>query len=174
MNADGPGTRRASQLMSDAFAAISARDLDRVAQIWDDQTTDSFVPLGIVVTGTTNLRAFFAEMFAALPDLRFVTETVHEVDEQTAVGQWRLLATFSGGPFQGIAPTGRSIDLRGVDVMRFEGAMLRHNDIYYDGLSFVRQVGLLPAADSTADRTMLSGFNALTKAKATVRGRIRR
>lgn len=107
MGAEGPEPPRAAQLMSEAFAGISARDLDQVARIWDDRTTDVFVPLGIVVTGVTNLRAFFAEMFAALPDLRFVPESIHDVDERTAVGQWRLLATFSGGPFQDFVPTGR-------------------------------------------------------------------
>lgn len=166
--------QRASELMREAFQAIDARDLDRLAAVWDDQTTDVFLALGIEITGVAGLRAFFAELFAAVPDLRFTTEAIHDVDGTTAVGQWRIQGTFTGGPFQGIEPTGKPVDLRGVDVMRFEDGILRHNDVYYDGLTFARQVGLLPAADSAADRAMLAGFNALTKAKDAVREARRR
>lgn len=41
----------------------------------------------------------------------------------------------------GIEVTGRAA-LRGIDVMRFEGGVLRHKDVYYDGLTFARQVRL--------------------------------
>jgi hypothetical protein len=80
-----------------------------------------------------------------------------------------MRGTFDGGPFQGIEPTGRVIEIRGIDVMEFEDSLLRYNTVYYDGLSFARQVGLLPAAGSRADRGMLAAFNATTKTKARLR-----
>lgn len=162
---------RASQLMREAFAAIDDRDVDRLATVWDDESTDDFIALGAVVTGQTALRDFFAELFAAVPDLEMTVEAIHDVDERTAVGQWRMQGHFTGGSFQGIEPTGRHLDIRGIDVMRFENAKLRHNDVYYDGLSFARQIGLLPDADSRADRAMVAGFNALTRARDALRER---
>lgn len=90
------------------------------------------------------------------------------------MGQWRLEGDFTSAPFQGIEPTGRHVDVRGIDVMRFEGDKLRHNDVYYDGLSFARQIGLLPAADSRADRAMIAGFNLISRARDAVRERRRR
>lgn len=101
------GTRRAADLMRDAFEGLAAKDLDRLAEIWDHRTTDNFVALQLEVIGEADLRAFFEEVFTALPDLQFTTEQIHDVHENTAVGQWRLCGTFSGGPFQGIEPTGK-------------------------------------------------------------------
>lgn len=170
----GTGTVRASKLMREAFDAIAAKDLDRLATIWDDRSSDDFIALGTLVTGQVALRAFFRELFEAFPNLQMTVEEIHDVDERTAVGQWRLEGDFTGGPFQGIEPTGRHVVLRGVDVMRFEGAMLRHNDVYYDGLSFARQIGLLPAADSRADHAMLGALNALSRVRAAVRERRQR
>lgn len=170
----GTSTTRASTLMLEAFAAIETKDLDRLAAIWDHRSTDDFIALGTVVTGEVALRGFFAELFGAFPDLQMTVEAVHDVDEDTAVGQWRMVGDFTGGPFGGIEPTGRRVDVRGIDVMRFEDGKLRHNDVYYDGLSFARQIGLLPAADSRADHAMLAGFNALTRAKGKVRERLHR
>lgn len=165
-------SRRAADLMQRSFAALAAKDVDRLAGFWNERTTDVIIPLQLEMVGEAPLRAFFEELFAAVPDLQFEVETVHAVDEHTAIGQWRMIGTFSGGRFQGIEPTGRRIELRGIDVMSFEGNLLRHNDVYYDGLSFARQIGLLPSAHSLPDRGMAAAFNTLSRAKRFARQRL--
>jgi predicted ester cyclase len=167
-------TSTAATLMGRAFDAIAAHDLDQLAELWDERSTDVFIALDLTVTGERDLRLFFGQLFAALPDLEFVTEDVHAVSDEAAVGQWRMSGTFSGGSFQGIEPTGKHLELRGIDVMRFEGHTLRHNDVYYDGLAFARQIGMLPAADSAGDRAIMAAFNAATKARQAVRSRFGR
>lgn len=108
-----------------------------------DDVVDDFVAVG-VFEGVPAVRSFFAAMFAAVPD--FALETVGLVsDDEHAIVQWRAAGTFTGAPFQGIHATGRGIELRGVDVMRFEQGKLKHNTVSYDGLAFARQVGMLPA-----------------------------
>jgi predicted ester cyclase len=163
--------RTAADLLHEEYDGVSARDLDRMARFWDDHSVQVFLPLQLEVVGDRQLRSFFGELFAAVPDLRFVTEAIHGVDEHTAVGQWWLSGTFTGGPFQGIEPTGRRVQLRGVDVVRFEHGLMRTNEVYYDGLTFARQVGLLPAARSSADRGMLLAFNAMSRVRRLVGGR---
>lgn len=164
-------SRRAVDLMQQLFAALAAKDVDRLAGFWNERTISVITPLQLEMVGEVTLRAFFTELFTAVPDLQFEVETVHDVDEHTAVGQWRLAGTFSGGRFQGIEPTGRRIELRGIDVMIFDGDLLRHNDVYYDGLSFARQIGLLPSANSLPDRGMTAAFNTLSRAKRFARQR---
>lgn len=156
--------------MRAAFEGVDAHDSERVTQFGDEQTYLDFVVLGPVV-GRTSIRAFFDELFRAFPDLRFEIERILDVDDDTAVGQWRASGTFTGGVFQEIEPTGRRLDIRGIDVMEFEDGVLRRNTVYYDGLAFARQIGLLPTEGSAADRAMLAAFNGLTKAKAAVRSR---
>jgi predicted ester cyclase len=165
-------TSTAAALMGRAFDAIAAHDLERLAEVWDERSTDVFVALDLTVTGERDLRLFFGQLFAAFPDLEFVTEEVHAVSDGVAAGQWRMSGTFSGGSFQGIEPTGKHVELRGIDVMRFDGDTLRHNDIYYDGLSFARQIGMLPATDSAGDRAMTAAFNLAVKVRKAVRDRL--
>ena len=43
------------------------------------------------------------------------------------------------------------------------------NTAYYDGASFARQVGMLPAEGSGAERAMKGAFNAVTKMRRTRR-----
>ena len=167
-------TVQAADLMRKAFDAVAAKDLHTLASLWDDETYDYFYALDEKVQGPTALRAFFSEIFEALPDMRFTVEEILPAGPDIAVGRWRMQGTFSGGPYQGIEPNGRSIDLHGVDIMRFEDGILSSNHVYYDGLGFARQIGLLPPADSTADRAILAGFNALTKAKGAVKDLLER
>ncbi|MEA2471820.1 MAG: hypothetical protein QOE38_2819 [Thermoleophilaceae bacterium] len=43
------------------------------------------------------------------------------------------------------------------------------NTVYYDGVEFARQIGMLPARDSAGDRAMLAAFNGATKLKRRLR-----
>lgn len=82
--------------------------------------------------------------------------------------------SFTGGPFQGIAPTGRRVEIRGVDVMEISDGLIQRNTIYYDGASFARQIGLLPGLGSRADQAMLAAFNAKTSLSQRARDRRQR
>lgn len=163
-------TARAADLMRAAFEGLAAHDPERATAFADEDTVDDFVVLGPIV-GKAALFEFFAEMFAAVPDLEFDIVRILDVDENTAVGEWAVRGTFTGSRFQGIEATGRRIDLRGVDIMEFENGILRRNTIYYDGLTFARQIGLLPAEGTTTDTAMMSAFNALTSLKRRARRR---
>jgi hypothetical protein len=72
---------------------------------------------------------------------------------------------FTGAPFLGIDPTGKLIELRGLDLLEIEDGETVSNTAYYDGAAFARQVGMLPPEGSGADRTMKSAFNAVTKVR---------
>jgi hypothetical protein len=85
-----------------------------------------------------------------------------------------MTGTFSGAPYLGIEPTGRSLDLRGMDLIDVEDGKVAGNNIYYDQLTFARQIGMLPAEDSFGDRMMTRAFNLATKGRTKLRERSRR
>ena len=162
-------TTSAADLMEQAFKAVSNKDLEALQACWHDDLVENFVVTG-PLHGKAETRAYFEEVWAAIPDdWGFEIERILPVDDNVAVGMWRLTGTFNGGPFQGIEATGKPVDIRGIDVMEFEDGLLRHNTIYYDGLAFARQAGLLPPDGSAADRAMVGAFNALTKARRAIR-----
>ena len=136
-----------------------------MASHWHADGVGDLVPLG-PLRGPGGVRSFFAELFAALPDFEF-TVTQMVIDSQGASVQWRMRGTFDGGAFQGLEPTGRRIDLRGVDCMEVdEDGLITSNVAYYDGAAFARQIGMLPTQDSGADRAMRAGFNTVTRVRS--------
>ena len=123
--------------------------------------------------GHDAVRAFFRELFAAFPDFTMTLGRI-VADDTAAVVQWHAAGTFTGGPFQGIAPTGRRVEIRGVDVMEIADGLIQYSTIYYDGATFARQIGLLPALGSRADQALLAAFNAKTTVSQRARDRRQR
>lgn len=157
----------AKEVADGYFAAVAARDLGAMAGFWDDEIVADLVPIG-VFRGPRELRGFFEELFTAVPDLDFaVRRTV--ADGDVASVEWRLDGGFSGGPFQGIEPTGRRIELRGVDCVETAAGRIVRNTAYYDGAAFARAIGMLPPRDSGVEQAMTAGFNALTKLRRTLK-----
>lgn len=135
---------KARRLWEEIFPAL---DLEAVPEIVAadsvDHTARPDEPHGI--EGVRNTMRF---LDAAFSDQHFeVTQTVEEGD--TVVVHF----THSGrhtGEIMGVAPTNRPFSYEHIHILRFEeGKMLEHWGIH-DHLSFMRQLGALPAPPGAA------------------------
>jgi steroid delta-isomerase-like uncharacterized protein len=160
-------SRTPADLARETFRVLfEERDLSDPYRFWTDDTVDHFVAAGVSVRGAQPLTAWFRELFEAVPDWSMQIENSFDDGGRQAIVQWIGTGTFTGAPFLGIEPTGRSIELKGIDVFRFDAdGKVETNTVYYDGAEFARQVGMLPPRDSALDRGMLVAFNAGTKLK---------
>lgn len=77
--------------------------------------------------------------------------------------QWRMTGTHSGTPWQGIAPTGRAVELDGIDHFVVRAGKVTSNFVVFDQMQFARSVGMMPPDGSTADRALKAAFNAKTR-----------
>lgn len=168
----GTDTRTPSQIARELFRILfEERDLSDPYRLWSDNSVDHFLAAGRSVRGAPALAQFFGELFAAAPDFRMEIVNAFDDRDRQATVQWRGTGTLTGSPFLGIEANGRSIDIQGVDVIRFgSDGKIEENTIYYDGAEFARQLGMLPARDSAADRMTLAAFNAKTRLERRLRG----
>jgi steroid delta-isomerase-like uncharacterized protein len=142
------------------------------SRFWNEQTTDNFLAAGQTVVGRHALTAWFRELLTAVPDWKMEIENTFDDGERQALVQWRGTGTFTGGTFLGIEPNGRRVEIRGADVFRFDDdGLVAENTVYYDGAEFARQIGMLPARDSAADRMTLAAFNARTRVAQAIKRR---
>jgi steroid delta-isomerase-like uncharacterized protein len=148
------------------FDAIGRRDAEGIGEHWREDCVDDIVPIG-VLRGRQAIVSFFRELFAAVPDLETTVKRL-VAGEASAAVEWRMRGHFTGAPFQGIDPTGKPIELRGLDLLEIEDGEIVSITAYYDGASFARQVGMLPPEGSGAERTMKTAFNAVTKVRKAV------
>ncbi len=151
------------------FAALARRDLDGAAACWAADGVDHLVGQS-EARGPAGVRAFFGELFAAVPDFAFEVETVIAEGDRAAV-RWNGTGTFAGdAAFQGIAPTGGRVKLAGLDLLEARDGLIVHNDAFSDGMGFARQIGMLPHQGSGAEAKALRAFNTRTRAVRTLAG----
>ena len=162
-----PAAATPGELVAWAFARLDERDLDALRQVWGPDTVERF-PTG-TVHGADAVTAYFAETFAALPDMHMEVVKLVEDGEDVFV-HWRLTGTHTGGPFQGIAPTGKAIALDGMDHFVIRDGMVASNFVVFDQMQFARAIGMMPADGSRGDRAVKSAFNARSR----LVGRLRR
>ena len=90
---------------------------------------------------------FFRMYRAAFPNLRFDLEDVLASDDKV-VTRARATGTHQG-EFMGIPPTGKDVDVRLVDIMRFneDGLVAEHWGVV-DMLAMLQQLGVVPEGAS--------------------------
>jgi steroid delta-isomerase-like uncharacterized protein len=162
------GARTAEEVARAAFEAFIAHDVDAVLSQWHPEGIQDWVPLGIF-RGHDEMRPLFESVFAAVPDMDMRIEEVTADDRRVAI-QWRSRGTHTG-TFMGIEPTGRTLELRGVDIMEVEDGLVVKNTVYYDGAAQARSLGLMPAQGSGAERTMIGAFNGVTRIRRAIADR---
>lgn len=143
------------------FRALSEHDIDGAMALWAQGGLEHLRG-ELQARAPEELRAFNHELLQAIPDLRFEVLSTTSEGERCAV-QWRLTGTFAGpGRLHGVAPTGDPVTLEGVDLLTVSDGLIRSNDAFMDTLALPRQIGMMPAPDSTAERSMTSAFNLRT------------
>ena len=148
------------------FEAIANHDLQAVAAGWREDGVEELVPTG-VLRGREVIIRNLADMFAAAPDMETTVTNLIAGDKQAAA-EWRMQGTFNGAAYQGIEPTGKPIEIRGFELFELEDGLIASTTVYYDGMTFGRQIGMLPPLDSGAERAMKGAFNAVTKVRRAI------
>ena len=122
---------------------------------------------GETAHGRSEFRAFVETFFRAFPDVHLEsTGTLYPALEGTGLAlPWRMTGTFTGelafwGKRYGSkpstwAPTGRPIDIEGIDLYEFRDGLISRQTLIYDLYDFSQQIGLLPPRDRKVPAAML-------------------
>ena len=138
-----------------AVAACATEDV-----IWDSPT------LPEPGHGRDAVQRVVAATAAAFPNYEFTQPAAWAIAEDglTAYLPWRMTGT-NLGSFEppGYAPTGRSVDLPGIEVLRFrDGLIWRYRSVYNYSL-VARQLGLSFPRGGTVERAAVHAQRAFTR-----------
>ena len=135
-------TREAFERGTDTF---NAHDIKGFAEVLaDDAVFDA--PGGLHGEGKAACVEFYRSWFVAFPDARVEVHNAHILDD-VAVEEGTFTGTHNGvlhGPIGDVAPTGRSVRIKYIHVLRFRGGKHVAFNLMVDRLSMLEQLGLLP------------------------------
>jgi steroid delta-isomerase-like uncharacterized protein len=125
------------------YDRINAHDVDGFADHLAEDFVEHEETPGLAPT-KEGTKQFFALYIAAFPDLHFEVEDILETGDKV-VGRFRATGTHEED-FMGIPPTGKSVDVQGIDIIRFadDGLAIEHWGVF-DALGMLQQLGVAPA-----------------------------
>lgn len=125
-------------------AAWNAHDVDAIV---DMHTADSVFEnhtTGDVNVGPEAIGNAIRGIFTVFPDLEFETRRRY-IRDDLVVQEWTAHGTHLGKMSRAgleVEPTGKSVEYRGMDVIPIEDGLVARKDVYSDGVTLLRQLGL--------------------------------
>jgi steroid delta-isomerase-like uncharacterized protein len=138
------GIEQLTETINRYNAAWHAHDVDAAMALHAPDMVFHNHTASEVVEGEA-VRAHIAAIFDTWPDIEFTTRRLY-VREGLVVQEWTATATHANAMRRGglEAPaTGREVTWDGLDVIPFEGGLIKRKDVYSDSVAILRQVGLL-------------------------------
>jgi steroid delta-isomerase-like uncharacterized protein len=141
-------------------AALKGADLqkfiDRYNAAWNDHDVETIVAThtddsvfenhttGDVNVGKDAIGTAISGIFTVFPDLEFETRRQY-VRDGLVVQEWTARGTHLGKMTRAgleVEPTGKHVEYRGMDVIPIEDGKVARKDVYSDGVTLLRQLGL--------------------------------
>jgi steroid delta-isomerase-like uncharacterized protein len=143
--------------------AANAHDIDAMVALWTPGSRETFPAFGQTFRVPDEFAAHFRALFDSIPDVSWKITSI-TADTEGAVVRSTMTGTHVG-EYQGLSGTGRRFEVETADFLQIAGSRIVHNDVLFDGLAVLRELGVLPPQGSKRERAMQATFNALTRAR---------
>jgi steroid delta-isomerase-like uncharacterized protein len=128
------------------FEETDEGNLDIIEELCAPDYVDHAPPLPEMPYGNAGVREANQRLRAAFPD------TVHTIEDQIAEGDMVVTRLRARGTFQneilGIPPNGKVVEITGITIHRLKNGRLAEHWANADLLSFLQQMGAIPAPEA--------------------------
>jgi steroid delta-isomerase-like uncharacterized protein len=135
------------QLLDRYVERYNAGDLDGVMDLYAEDAVQ-LMPEGLF-EGREAIRERLARDLEACPDIAWTVESFVEQGDSFS-DEWSFVATQTG-PFKlpdgtELPPSGKQVALRGMEFVQLRDGKIVVDNLYYDNLAVMVQLGLVPEA----------------------------
>jgi len=133
------------QLLERYVGCYNAGDLDGVMDLYAEDAIQ-LMPEGLF-EGREAIRERLARDLEACPDIAWTVESFVEHGDEFS-DEWSFVATQTG-PFKlpdgtEVPPSGKQVALRGMEYVKVRDGKIVVDNLYYDNLAVMAQLGLVP------------------------------
>ncbi len=132
------------KLFRETEEAWASRDFEKLESLHADDCIYEDVARGVVRKGKKEISEVIRELLVGFPDVKFETKGVFFSNNRIC-WEWVMTGTHLGD-LPSLPATRRTISVRGVSVEEIRGDKKSRVSDYYDGATFMRQLGVIPPA----------------------------
>ncbi len=121
------------------FEAWNKRDAQAIKSLFIAEGTYQDPVVGLI--NTQSIDAYTKNLWEAFPNLSFSILTADEIGIDKVAAQWVMSGT-NTGPFMGLPPTSKSINVPGADFIEFQDGKIKSITGYFDSKATPSQLGL--------------------------------
>jgi steroid delta-isomerase-like uncharacterized protein len=125
-------------------AAWNGHDVESIVEMHTDDSVFENHTTGDLNVGREAIGTAIRGIFTVFPDLEFETRRQY-LREDLVVQEWTARGTHLGKMSRAgieVEPTGKPVEYRGMDVIPIEAGLVARKDVYSDGVTLLRQLGL--------------------------------
>jgi len=132
------------KMMKDYFAAFNSHDVNKFLSFFTDDCVYEDAALGVVWHGKKELNGVINSVFTNVPDLK------HEMKSAFGAGDWAGSEWVGTGTHfhssnSAVPATGKHSSVRGASIIEMRKGKISRNTDYWDRVTFMQQIGLMPA-----------------------------
>ena len=124
--------------------AWNAHDAAKVASCYTEDCVQESAATGEVVKGREGVKTSLEATFANNPDIRVEVKNVF-VSGNWSASEMLMIGTNTGRGLAGGPPTNKPFSVRVCRVAEYEGNLVKRTTVYFDMMTFLKQLGMLPA-----------------------------
>ena len=124
--------------------AWNHHDVEAIVAMHTDDSVFENHTTGDVNQGREEITRAITGIFTVFPDLSFETRRQY-LRPDLVVQEWTARGTHLGTMRRSgieVEPTGRAVEYRGMDVIPIRNGLVARKDVYSDGVTLLRQLGL--------------------------------
>jgi steroid delta-isomerase-like uncharacterized protein len=125
-------------------AAWNGHDVESIVEMHTDDSVFENHTTGDLNVGREAIGTAIRGIFTVFPDLEFETRRQY-LREDLVVQEWTARGTHLGKMSRAgieVEPTGKPVEYRGMDVIPIDDGLVARKDVYSDGVTLLRQLGL--------------------------------
>jgi len=152
------------RLVEDHVRLENLHDLEGVMSTFGAAARYDDEPSGDHRVGRDQVRAYYAEMLSAMPDLKIDVRARHATE--SAIVLEVVISGHHEGAWRGLPPTGRRVEFPLCAIYSFdESDRLTGERIYYDRATVLRQLGVFHEPDKVLGRVTAVLMHPMTIAR---------
>jgi steroid delta-isomerase-like uncharacterized protein len=171
---DSPSIEWIREFVPRWLEAWNSHQANRVLELLTDDVEIRDDSWPKTMFGHGDVREFLEALWRAVPDMTFdLLEGPYVIPgEPRASFHWRGSGTFTGRMDPpGFAPTGHRWEVDGVDFQEYRDGRIAKLRVVFDLMTLSRQLGVMPATGSTAERAMAAAQRMIVRAQQAYRRR---